>query len=128
MTFIVGFGLRQSATIASLQDAFLKVAGDLPVSAISTLAEKAMLPAFSEFSRLMGMPVILLDKKDIEGIVTETRSELIEKKFGVGSVAEAVAVGAKEPFGQLYRKRQTSEDGLVTAAVAHFPIVQGDNE
>lgn len=126
MTFIVGFGLRQSATIASLQDAFLKVAENLPVSAISTLTDKAMLPAFSEFSRLMGMPIILLDKKNLEGVKTQTRSELIEKKFGVGSVAEAVAIAAKEPFGQLYRKRQISEDELATAAVAHFFDTQGD--
>ncbi|MCG8490768.1 MAG: cobalamin biosynthesis protein [Sneathiellales bacterium] len=126
MTFIVGFGLRQSATIESLQNAFLKVSEDLPVSAISILGEKAMHPAFSEFSRLLGIPVILLEKENLHGIETDTRSELIEQKFSVGSVAEAVAIAAQEPFGQLYRGRQVSVDGLATAAVAHFSATQGD--
>lgn len=113
---VAGFGFRAAVTAGSLKDAYQRAGGG--AEALASLAGKAETPAFAEFARLEGLPVVAVAPEKIAGIATKTQSVRIAERFGTGSVAEAVALVAAGPGARLTGPRMKSEDGMATAAIA----------
>lgn len=113
---VAGFGFRGEATAGALKDAYVRAGGG--ADALATLEEKAEAPAFAEFARQEGLPVVAVAAEVVRGIATPTVSPRIMERFGTGSVAEAVALVAAGPGARLLGPRKTSEDGMATAAIA----------
>jgi cobalt-precorrin 5A hydrolase len=118
---VVGFGLRESATVASLHDVLAQVGGPDSISAVATLADKSDLIAIKDFQRATRFAVVEIPREAIAGLVTTTLSPRINEAFETGSVAEAVALVAAGPGARLIATRAISSDGLATAAIAEGP-------
>ena len=113
---VAGFGFRSGVTLAALQDALAQAGGAQGVTHLATLAAKA--DGLGPLARALALPVIALDPKALQGVVTPTRSDRVEEMFGTGSVAEAAALVAAGAGARLRRARVVSADGTATAAIA----------
>ncbi len=113
---VAGFGFRSEVTLAALQDALALAGGAEGVTHLATLAAKA--EGLAGLAAALGLPVMRLAAEELRGQAVVTRSERVEALFGVGSVAEAVALAAAGPGAQLRGPRAVSSDGTATAAIA----------
>lgn len=113
---VAGFGFRSGVTLAALQDALATAGGPEGVTHLATLAAKA--GELGALAQAMNLAILSLDPEDLQGIPTLTRSDRVEKMFGTGSVAEAVALAAAGPGARLRGPRAVSADGTATAAIA----------
>ena len=111
---VAGFGCRSGATEQALRTA-LGVHGT-GVTALATLAHKEALLA--PLARTLDLPLILIDPCAVEGVDTPTRSAASLAAYGVGSVAEAVALTAAGTGARLIATRIISPDGQATCALA----------
>ena len=112
---VAGFGFRSGATLAALQDALART-GQTGVTHLATLEGKAA--GLGPLGRALGLPVVSVTPEALRGVETITRSGRVDRMFGVGSVAEAVALAAAGPGARLRAPRAVSADGTATAAIA----------
>lgn len=114
---VAGFGFRAAATGDSLLAA-LAAATDRPVDAVAAPADKCGSDVFMAFARGLNVPVISVAAIDMRQAQTLTQSELVLKKRGTGSVAEAVALAAAGTGAELTGPRAVSPDRMATCAIA----------
>ena len=114
---VAGFGFRQSATLESLQAAWL-AAQPAGVSAIAAPDDKAQTQVFAAFSDALSLPVISVAPQDMHAASTVTNSTKVREKRGTGSVAEACALVAAGASATLLQTRVISEDRMATCAIA----------
>jgi cobalt-precorrin 5A hydrolase len=117
---VAGFGLRASATEASLRSA-LVFAGDARLSAIAAPADKAAHPALAALAKAMSLPLRAVADEELRAQTTQTASPRQPARYGKGSVAEAAALAACGPGARLLVARRVGPDGLVTVALAEGP-------
>ena len=104
--------------LPSLREALEAAGGHHGLAALATVSDKAARtrwchwPANSACRSRPFRPTILA------GVETATRSERIAAKFGVGSLAEAVALVAAGRNARLVSSRVVSQDRTATAAIA----------
>ncbi len=115
---IAGFGFRESADVASLEDALAAAGGMEGVAAFATAEEKAGATALVSLAAEFGLPVIAVTPAAMMAAETLTRSDLVMERFGTGSVAEAAALAAGGRGARLLGPRSVSRDGMATAALA----------
>lgn len=113
---VAGLGFRGAATFESLNDALQKAGGN--VEALATAEIKATQPAVRILAKALGLPLLSISRARMGEQVTLTHSDIVERKFGTGSVAEAAALAAAGPGARLLGPRVVSDDGLATAAIA----------
>jgi cobalt-precorrin 5A hydrolase len=114
---VAGFGLRASATEASLRSA-LVFAGEVRLSALAAPADKAGHPALASLAKALALPLVPVGDADLRAQVTETASPRQPARYGKGSVAEAAALAAAGPGARLLVARLVGPDGLATVALA----------
>lgn len=115
---VAGFGFREGATGASLQNAYARAASGESVRLIATVEDKASSAAFRAFADEVGLPAVAIAPADLEAQETATCSAASQSARGVGSVAEAAALAAAGPGAELIAPRIISEDGMATCALA----------
>ncbi|MCA6121440.1 cobalamin biosynthesis protein [Bradyrhizobium sp. WSM 1704] len=120
---VAGVGFRHDASAASLRDALDAAGGAGGLAAIATLNDKADAPALTSLARELGLPICGVPAVMLAGIETATQSELIDVRFGTGSIAEATALAAAGRGARLIAARAISQDRMATAAIA-----EGDRE
>lgn len=113
---VAGFGFRNGATLAALQDALARAGGAKGVTHLATLAAKA--DGLKPLARSLDLPILALAPGALRGMPTPTQSGRVQALYGTGSVAEAVALAAAGPDARLRRPRAVSGDGTATAAIA----------
>ncbi len=118
---VAGFGFRAQAQVESLADAYQRAKAGVAIEAISTLSDKATEPAFQDFARRLGLPIIAVDQTAVGPVDMATHSAQSMAARGLGSVAEAAALSAAGPGAILLTQRVISEDRYATCAVAHSP-------
>lgn len=111
---VAGFGFRQAATLASLQDA---LAGATP-GLIATAEAKAGHPAFRALAEALAVPIAAISEPDLTNASTLTDSAASRAAHGAGSVAEAAALVAAGPGASLLGPRAASRDRMATCALA----------
>lgn len=111
---VAGFGCRSGASKQALRAAL--GGHGVGVTALATLAHKEALLA--PLARALGLPLILIDPRAIEGADTPTQSAASLAAYGSGSVAEAVALVAAGSGARLIAPRIVSPDGQATCALA----------
>lgn len=114
---VVGLGFRRDVTVVSLREV-LMAAGAEGVTAIATVSDKADSDALQQLARELNVPIKAMPANVLAGIATLTQSELIQEKFGTGSVAEAAALAAAGRHARLVATRVVSQDRTATAAIA----------
>ncbi len=115
---VAGFGFRSAVSAESLADAFAQVEQGAKIDAVATLAAKASSQAFRDFARTLGVPIRAIEQSSLEGQTTPTDSQASIAAYGVGSVAEAVALAAAGQNAKLISFRAVSTDGMATCALA----------
>ena len=118
---VVGIGFRAAATAESLQDALAQVllaCADPHIDAVVSEAAKAREDVFRAFAQSLSVPGLGVSQTDLAQMITPTQSDRIQDRFGTGSLAEAAALAAAGPRGQLVVSRVVSTDGMATAALA----------
>jgi len=118
---VIGIGFRAAAEEASLHDALARVlmaSENMGIDAVVTEASKARAPVFRAFAATLGVPGMGITQADLEQMITSTQSDQIRDRFGTGSLAEAAALAAAGPQGQLVIQTVVSADGMATAALA----------
>ena len=115
---VAGLGLRERATLASLESALTQAGGAAGLSALATLEDKAAWPELVALAARLGLPVIPVPRAALAGLPTASCSLRIAERFGTGSVAEATALAAAGPGAVLIAIRAVSQDRLATAAIA----------
>lgn len=113
---VAGFGFRTGATLAALQDALARAGGPLGVTHLATLTTKT--DGLAPLGLALGLPIIALEPEALRGIATPTRSDRVAAIFGIGSVAEGVALAAAGRGARIRGPRSVSFDGTATAAIA----------
>lgn len=111
---VAGFGFRQAATLASLQDALAGVTPGL----IATAAAKAGHPAFRALAEALAVPIAAVSERELANSPTPTDSAASRAAHGTGSVAEAAALVAAGPGASLLGPRAVSRDRMATCALA----------
>ncbi|MCF1710205.1 cobalamin biosynthesis protein [Tabrizicola sp. J26] len=111
---VAGFGFRQAATLASLQEALAGVTPGL----IATAAAKAGHPAFRALAEALAVPAVAVADDDLRQADTRTESAASRAAHGAGSVAEAAALVAAGPGASLLGPRAVSRDRMATCALA----------
>jgi cobalt-precorrin 5A hydrolase len=111
-----GFGFRAAATADSLADALARAGGGPAV--LATAEDKARTPAFRDFARRLGLPVLGIDADALAAQPTLTQSQVSRTARATGSVAEAAALAAAGPGARLLGPRVVSRDGMATCALA----------
>lgn len=116
---VAGFGFRQAATLASLQDA---LAGATP-GLIATAEAKAGHPAFLALAEALSVPLVAISERELANAPTLTESIASRTAHSAGSVAEAAALVAAGPGASLLGPRAVSRDRMATCALAErtFP-------
>jgi cobalt-precorrin 5A hydrolase len=114
---VAGFGFRRGVDIAALRAALALAQNGLAVTALATLREKAQ--TIAELAALLDLPLIAIDTAAIRNLPTITQSRASLAAYGVGSVAEAVALAAAGPGARLLAPRTISPDRTATCAIAH---------
>jgi cobalt-precorrin 5A hydrolase len=120
---VAGLGFRRNVTLSSLREALLAAGGSEGLAAVATVSDKADAPALRSLALQLGLPIKSIPAEVLTDIVTTTRSELIQAKFGTGSIAEAAAIAAAGRGAHLISGRTVSQDRMATAAIA-----EGDGE
>jgi cobalt-precorrin 5A hydrolase len=112
---VAGFGLRSSATVASLQSA-LALTGQR-VTDLAVVADKAALPAIQGLAAATGLPLHSVAVANLSPDA-QTLSPRQPARYGKASVAEAAALAVAGVGAQLIQTRLTSPDGMATVAIA----------
>jgi cobalt-precorrin 5A hydrolase len=115
---VAGLGFRQGVDVAALREALAAAGGHHGLAALATISDKAAAGAFVSLADELGLPVRTVAAADLEGVATATRSERVAATFGVGSLAEAVALVAAGRNARLISSRVVSQDRTATAAIA----------
>lgn len=115
---VAGLGFRAAADIDALRDALIAAGGSAGLDALATIVDKAEAAAIVALARELGLPVKAISNDALANITTTTHSDRIDAKFGVGSLAEAVALAAAGPGARLVAPRAISSNGMATAAIA----------
>lgn len=115
---VAGLGFKRDVTLASLREALLAAGGSEGLAAVATVSDKADAEVLKQLARECGVPIKAIAAEMLAGIDTPTQSNLIAKKFGTGSVAEAAALAAAGPGARLIATRVVSQDRTATAAIA----------
>ncbi|WP_299922118.1 cobalamin biosynthesis protein [uncultured Pelagimonas sp.] len=118
---VVGVGYRSGADMSALKDA-VDSAGT-GAEAIAVSDHKTDLAAVTDLATTLKIPLITVSQVDLEKQTTLTQSTRQQERFGVGSLAEAVALAAAGPNARLLGPRVISSCGMATAAFAegHTP-------
>jgi cobalt-precorrin 5A hydrolase len=115
---VAGLGFRQDVRVEALREALDAAGGHDGLTALATLDGKAAAGALLSLADELGLPITAVPAANVAGVETVTRSGRIEATFGVGSVAEAVALVAAGRNARLAISRVVSPDRTVTAAIA----------
>jgi cobalt-precorrin 5A hydrolase len=115
---VAGLGFRQGVEIAALREALGAAGGHVGLSALATISDKAATGALVSLAGELGLPIRAVPANMLTGVETSTRSERVAARFGVGSVAEAVALVAAGRNARLVSARVVSQDRTATAAIA----------
>lgn len=115
---VAGLGFRAAADIDALRDALVAAGGSAGLDALATIMDKAEAAAIVALARELGLPVKAISNDALADITTATRSDRIDAMFGVGSLAEAVALAAAGSGARLVSPRAISSNGMATAAIA----------
>jgi cobalt-precorrin 5A hydrolase len=115
---VAGLGFRAAADIDALRDALVAAGGSAGLDALATIMDKAEAAAIVALGRELGLPVKAISNDALADITTATRSDRIDAMFGVGSLAEAVALAAAGSGARLVSPRAISSNGMATAAIA----------
>jgi len=115
---VAGLGFKKDVTLASLREALLAAGGPEGLAAVATVSDKADAEVLKQLARECGVPIKAVAAEMLAGIDTPTQSNLIAKKFGTGSVAEAAALAVAGPGARLIATRVVSQDRTATAAIA----------
>jgi cobalt-precorrin 5A hydrolase len=118
---VAGLGFKRDVTLASLREA-LVAAGAEGLAAVATVSDKSQTPVLRLLARELNLPIKAIPAAVLAGIETQTQSDLVQARFGVGSVAEAAALAAGAR-ARLVSCRTVSQDRTATAAIA-----EGDGE
>ena len=115
---VAGLGFRQGVNVATLREVLDAAGGPVGLSALATIGDKAATSALVSLAGELGLPIRTVPADRLTGIETVTRSERIAARFGVGSLAEAVALVAAGRNARLVGQRAVSQDRTATAAIA----------
>jgi cobalt-precorrin 5A hydrolase len=115
---VAGIGFRQGVGIAALREALDAAGGHHGLTALATISDKAATGALVSLAGELGLPIRTVPADRVGGVETVTRSERIAASFGVGSLAEAVALVAAGRNARLVSSRVVSQDRTATAAIA----------
>lgn len=112
---VAGFGYRTDTQAQSLHHALLAT-GHRP-DVLVGLQEKDH-RALQALGQLLACPVRLVSAAALKDLQTLTESPSARAAYGVGSVAEAVALAAAGRGAVLIGPRQISEDRMASCAMA----------
>ena len=115
---VAGLGFRQGVKVAALREALDAAGGHHGLAALATISDKAAASALVSLAGELGLPIKSVSADILAGVETATHSERIEASFGVGSLAEAVALVAAGRNARLVSSRAVSQDRTATAAIA----------
>lgn len=115
MSFVIGIGLRATATIAAF-DELAKRLGAPPDCSVALPDFRADIPLVAAL-RLAGRHIVLIPGDRLQGVKTPSQSPRSLADYGTGSVAEACALRAF-PECKLIATSLTSADRSMTAALA----------
>jgi cobalt-precorrin 5A hydrolase len=115
---VAGLGFRQGVGVAALREALDAAGGHHGLAALATISDKAAAGALVSLAGELGLPIRSIVADMLMGIETSTRSQRIEANYGVGSLAEAVALVAAGRNARLVSSRAVSQDRTATAAIA----------
>jgi cobalt-precorrin 5A hydrolase len=115
---VAGLGFRRGVAIASLREVLDAAGGAGGLAALATISDKAESEALVSLAGELGLPIRTVAADRLAGVETVTRSDIVEAKFGVGSLAEAVALVAAGRNARLIMPRVVSDDRTATAAIA----------
>jgi len=115
---VAGLGFRQGVKVAALREALDAAGGHHGLAALATISDKAATAALVSLAGELGLPIRTVAADRLTDIETVTRSERIAAAFGVGSVAEAVALIAAGRNARIVSSRVVSQDRTATAAIA----------
>ncbi|HEY0959485.1 MAG TPA: cobalamin biosynthesis protein [Novosphingobium sp.] len=114
---VAGFGFRSGAGLASLRAAFeLARCGHPPVTHLATSEDKvAMLAPLAD---ALGLRLSGVSPQALAATRTLTQSTASLTARGIGSMAEASALGAAGTEARLLSSRHISPDRMATCAIA----------
>jgi cobalt-precorrin 5A hydrolase len=115
---VAGLGFRQGVEVAALREVLAAAGGHHGLGGLATISDKAAAAALVVLANELGLPITAVPADMLTGVETSTRSERIDAIFGVGSVAEAVALVAAGRNARLMGQRAVSQDRTATAAIA----------
>jgi cobalt-precorrin 5A hydrolase len=115
---VAGLGFRQGVKVAALREALDAAGGHRGLTALATISDKAAADALVSLAGELGLPIRKVPADRVGGVETVTRSERIAVNFGVGSLAEAVALVAAGRNARIVSSRVVSQDRTATAAIA----------
>jgi cobalt-precorrin 5A hydrolase len=115
---VAGLGFRRGADVHSLREALDAAGGASRLAALATISDKAGARALVSLARELGLPIRAVSAGGLAGVETATQSDIVSAKFGVGSLAEAVALVAAGNNARLVAPRVVSRDRTATAAIA----------
>jgi cobalt-precorrin 5A hydrolase len=115
---VAGLGFRQGVNVASLREALDAAGGSNGLAALASLSDKASTAAIMSLASELDLPLRTIPADRLAGVKTSTRSDIVAAKFGVGSLAEAVALVAAGRNARLVSPRVVSRDRMATAAIA----------
>lgn len=114
---VAGFGFRATADIAACKAALVLAQGGHPaVTALAAPHDKAAL--LVPLATVLGLPLISVTPEMLRSMETPTRSPFSLDARGIGSVAEAAALGAAGPGARLLTRRHISPNRMATCAIA----------
>lgn len=117
LVLVAGFGFRRGAQLSSLSDVLDQL--ETQFGGVDRLAvADSMCSLVQQLGHERGIKVLKVSDTLLPTITTVTYSTHSLKARGTGSVAEAVALVAAGPGGQLLGPRLISADRMATAAVA----------
>lgn len=130
---VAGFGWRAGATSASLRAALELALCQVsrlpgPLTLLATAQDKAQAACLQTLAAQLGLPVRAVPLALLRAMPTPTRSAVVQRLRGSGSVAEAAALAAaaqmsnmqNNPSARLLHPRSISPDRLATCALATF--------
>ena len=115
---VAGLGFRHGVKVAALREALEAAGGHHGLVALATVSDKAATRRTVSLAGELGLPIRTVAADILAGVETATRSERVAAIFGVGSLAEAVALVAAGRNARLVSSRVVSQDRTATAAIA----------
>ncbi len=116
---VAGFGYREGASLAALQDAFARAGGK--ADAVATACDKDG-PLAQAFAAAVGVPLLLVRPDEIAQQAAAPSAH-VPARYGRRSLAEAAALAGAGRGSVLTAPRITSADRTATVALA-----EGSNE